>query len=260
MDRPGIFITGAAAGIGRATARMFASQGWLVGIYDMNVAGIEALRQELGAANCIAEKLDVTDAAALSAALERFVAASGKRLDVLFNCAGILSVGNFEDIALARHHAMVDVNLKGVLNGFHCALPYLKRTRGARVISMCSASAIYGSPAYASYSATKFAVRGLTEALNVEWARFGILVMDVLPIFVNTAMVTEIEAPESLKKMGLHLQPEDVARVIWKAAKRPQWLTHVHWYVGLQTWMLAIATRLLPTWVTRMTTRRVSGY
>jgi len=260
MDRRGIFITGAAAGIGRATAKLFASRGWFVGIYDMNASGIESLRSELGAGNCIAETLNVTDPVAVSAALSRFFDAAGKRLDVLFNCAGILAVGNFEDIALPRHHAMVDVNLKGVMNGCHCALPLLKQTRGARVISMASASAIYGSPAYASYSATKFGVRGLTEALNVEWARHGILVMDVWPIFVNTAMVTEIEQPESLKKMGVRLQAADVAAVIWKAATRPRLLTHIHWYVGWQTWMLALATRIMPSWAMRLTTKSVSGY
>ncbi len=260
MDRPAIFITGAAAGIGRATAQLFGSHGWFAGIYDMNAAGLASLKGELGAGNCTAETLDVTDAAALSSALNRFFHAAGRRLDVLFNCAGILSVGNFEDIPLARHHQLVDINLKGVINGFHCALPYLKQTPGARVISMASASAIYGSPAYASYSATKFAVRGLTEALNVEWSRHGILVMDVWPIFVNTAMVTAIEAPESLKRMGVHLQAADVAGVIYKAATRPRWRTRVHWLIGLQTWMLAIAARLMPTWLTRLTTKQVSGY
>src|ERR1044071_8088586 len=203
MERPSIFITGAAAGIGRATAQRCASQGWFVGAYDMDAAGLDSLKSALGAGNYVTETLNVTDPVALSAALDRFFQAAGRRLDVMFNCAGILSVGNFEDIALPRHHAMVDVNLKGVINGFHCALPYLKQTRGARVISMASASAIYGSPAFASYSASKFAVRGLTEAMNIEWARHGITVMDVWPIFVNTAMVTEIiEQPESLKKMG----------------------------------------------------------
>lgn len=260
MERPAIFITGAAAGIGRATAELFSSRGWFVGIYDMNASGLDSLGSALGAGKCIAETLDVTDAAALAVALNRFFQAAGRRIDVLFNCAGVLAVGHFEDIALPRHHQIVDINLKGVINGCHCALPYLRQTPGARVISMASASAIYGSPAYASYSASKFAVRGLTEALNVEWARHGIAVMDVWPIFVNTAMVTAIEPPESLKRMGVHLQAADVARVIYKAATRPRWLARVHWFVGAQTWLLALATRLMPTWLTRLTTRRLSGY
>jgi NADP-dependent 3-hydroxy acid dehydrogenase YdfG len=132
MDRPAIFITGAAAGIGRATAKLFAGRGWFVGLYDMNAPGLESLKQELGPGACIAEPLDVTDAGAFGAALNRFFQAAGRRIDVLFNCAGILSVGNFEDIPLARHHQIVDINLKGVINGFHCALPYLKQTRGAQ--------------------------------------------------------------------------------------------------------------------------------
>ena len=260
MERPGIFITGAAAGIGRATAKLFASRGWFIGAYDMNLAGLESLAAELGAGNCITGKLDVTDAAALSGAISGFFLAAGRRLDVLFNCAGILSVGDFEDIALPRHHQIVDINLKGVINGFHCALPYLKQTPGARVISMASASAIYGSPAYASYSATKFAVRGFTEALNIEWARHGITVMDVWPIFVNTAMVTDIEQPQSLKKMGVHLQATDVAQVIWRAANRSRFWPRVHWFVGRETWMLWLATRLMPVWLMRLTTKRITAY
>src|ERR1700752_5091361 len=114
MERPSIFITGAAAGIGRATAQLFSSHGWFVGLYDMNPAGLTSLEAELGAGKCIAETLDVTDAGALAAALERFFQAAGRRLDVLFNCAGILSVGNFEDIPLPRQLQMVDINLKGV--------------------------------------------------------------------------------------------------------------------------------------------------
>src|SRR5260221_8382523 len=124
MDRPSIFITGAAAGIGRVTAELFSSGGWFVGAYDMNAAELESLRSGLGAQNCLVETLDVADAAALSSALNRFFETAGGGLDVLFNCAGIVSVAHFEDIPLARHHQIVDVNLKGVLNGFSTALPY----------------------------------------------------------------------------------------------------------------------------------------
>ncbi|SFF46894.1 NADP-dependent 3-hydroxy acid dehydrogenase YdfG [Fontimonas thermophila] len=258
MTRPAIFITGAAAGIGRATARLFAARGWCVGLYDIDSGGVERLRAELGDA-AVSGYLDVRDAAALTQALERFTAFSGGRLDVMFNNAGILAVGHFEDIALARHHALVDVNLKGVINGCLAALPHLRRTPGSRVINMSSASAIYGSPAYASYSATKFAVKGLTEALDIEWARHGVRVMDVLPLFVNTAMVTDIEQPPSVGKLGVHLQAEDIAAVIWRAA---HWngRRRVHWYPGAQTRLLALVNKLAPAWLNRYTVKQVSGY
>ena len=260
MDRPSIFITGAAAGIGRATAELFSSRGWFVGAYDMNAAELESLRSKLGAQNCLAETLDVADVAALSSALQRFFQSAGRRLDVMFNCAGIVSVAHFEDIPLVRHHQIVDVNFKGVLNGFHCALPYLKQTRGARVISMCSASAIHGAPAFASYSATKFAVRGLTEALSVEWVRHGIRVMDLMPLFVATPMVAGVkDLPPSLARLGVHLQAEDIAKAVWRAAHW-KWWPRVHWYPGIQTWLMALVQKLSPAWLNRLSMKIISGY
>lgn len=260
MTRPAIFITGAAAGIGRATARLFASRGWAVGLYDLDRAGLDRLAQELGSACVHSARLDVTDAAQFPPALEAFWTAAGGRLDLLFNNAGILTVEAFETIPLARHHAMVDVNLKGVINGCHSALPYLRRTPGARVINMASASAIYGTPQFASYGATKFAVRGLTEALDLEWRRHGITVRDVLPLFVDTAMVRDVKIPlVSLERFGLNLTPEDVAATVWRAAHWRLW-PRVHWFPGWQAWFLALAQKLSPAWLNRFSTRLFTGH
>lgn len=260
MSQPSIFVTGAAAGIGRATAELFASRGWFVGLYDVNEAGARELRERLGADRAVAGRLDVTDPAAFGRALEEFFTAAGGRLDLLFNNAGIAAVGNFEEIPLARQHAVVDVNLKGVLSGCYAALPYLRRTPGARVVSMCSASAIYGAPGFAAYSATKFAVKGLTEALDIEWRRHGIRVMDLLPLFVDTPMVAQFEnKPKSFDVLGMHLGPADIARTVWRAAHW-RWWPRVHWYPGVQGWLMALAQKLTPAWFNRLTTRLVSGY
>ncbi len=82
-DRKTIFITGAASGMGRATARLFAKKGWFVGIYDVNEQGLEALASEIGAENCHSRKLDVTDRSAYQAVLKEFDDTAGGRLDVL---------------------------------------------------------------------------------------------------------------------------------------------------------------------------------
>ncbi|MFP5304712.1 MAG: SDR family oxidoreductase [Gammaproteobacteria bacterium] len=258
MSTPAIFISGAAAGIGRATAQLFAARGWRVGLYDVDAGGVERLRAELGS-ETLCGTLDVTDAAAFERAVDAFCQFSGGQLDVMFNNAGIVAAGNFEDIDVRRHHALVDVNLKGVLNGCLAALPHLKRTPRSRVINMSSASAIYGAPAYASYCATKFAVKGLSEALDVEWERHGIRVMDVLPLFVNTAMVTGIERPRSADRLGVRLEPADVAQVVWTAAHWNGW-RRVHWYPGLQARLLALTGKLAPAWLNRLTTKQISGY
>jgi NAD(P)-dependent dehydrogenase (short-subunit alcohol dehydrogenase family) len=263
VNRPAIFVTGAASGIGRATAELFAGRGWFVGCYDVNEAGVRELAAKLGADSC-AGRLDVTDPAAFAAALAAFWQAAGQRLDLLFNNAGIGTVGGFEELPLARHHAIVDVNLKGVINGCHCALEYLRRTPGARVVSTASASAIYGVPALASYSATKFAVKGFTEALNLEWRRHGITVMDVLPTIVDTPMVEQMlrgagGSWRSLDVLGVRLTAADVAATVWRAAHWQLW-PRVHWYPGLQGWSLALAQKLSPGWLSRLTTRWMSGY
>lgn len=260
--RPAIFITGAAAGIGRATAERFSRAGWFVGLYDVNATGVQELARELQPS--VAGSLDVTDVEGFRSTLAAFFEAAGGRLDVLFNNAGIVAVDDFEKVELSRHHAVIDVNFKGVVNGCHLALPYLKQTPGARVISMCSASAIYGSPAFTVYSATKFAVRGFTEALNVEWARHGITVMDILPLFVDTPMVRKFEtAPKSMETLGLRLRPDDIAKLVWRAAQWPtRWWAwpRVHWLPGVQAWGLYLATKFLPVWLNRYTTRKVTGY
>ena len=135
MSRPSIFITGAAAGIGQASARLFAAQGWFVGLYDIDQTGVSALAAELGADNAMAGTLNVADASAWQPALATFQERAGQ-LNVLLNNAGILVSGPFETIALSRQHQLVDINIKGVMNGCHAALPFLRQTRGSRVINM----------------------------------------------------------------------------------------------------------------------------
>ena len=220
MSEHSIFITGGAAGIGRATAQHFAGRGWNVGVFDIDAKAAEAVAKELGP-RAIWGALDVTEPGEWEDALRTFEVAFG-RMDLLLNNAGVASVGDFEDFTPERYRVIIDVNLQGVINGCLAALPLLKATGSARVINMASASAIYGSPSFAVYSATKFAVRGFTEALNIEWRRHGIVVMDLLPLFVSTEMVENFEIrPEATRKLGVKLKPEGVANEIWRAAHRP---------------------------------------
>jgi len=259
VTRPTIFITGAAAGIGRATAELFAANGWFVGLYDVAEAEVRALRQQLGAANAVAGRLDVSDAAAFADAVQDFHEAAGGRLDVMFNCAGLLSVGDFESITPQRHAQLVNVNICGVINGCHAALPYLRGTPNSRVINMASASALYGTPGFASYSATKFAVRALTEALDIEWAKYGIRVMDLLPPFVDTPMIAGLKQGTTFRRLGVKLNAQDIAAVVWRAANW-QATRRVHWYPNLQIQMLAVLQKYSPATLNRLTLRLLSGY
>ncbi|PWR20575.1 SDR family oxidoreductase [Zavarzinia compransoris] len=223
-----VFITGAARGIGAAIARRFAAEGYYLGLVDLDAEGVARLAADLGANRCFHAALDVTDFAAYERVLGDFTEAAGGRLDVLVNNAGIAKFGAFETIAPAFHGKTIDVNLKGVVNGFHAALPHLKKTPGATVVSLCSASALYGTPGLAVYSATKFAVRALTEALAQEFAPFGIKVTDIMPGFVATDMVhgQSAAAGAAVKKMGgIDHRPEDIADLAYRAVTGDK----VHW-------------------------------
>lgn len=254
MDRKTIFITGAASGIGRATAERFAGQGWFVGLYDIDEPALMFLHQQLGAEHSCYRRLDVTDTTSIAAAIEQFGQATKGRMDVLFNCAGVLTTGRFEEIEPAAHHRIIDVNFKGLLNCSLAAYKLLKATPDAAVVSMSSASAGYGTPEYASYSATKFAVRGLTEALNIEWAKHDIHVCDVMPPFVDTPMLEATRGTESAEKMGVHLTPADVANIVYKAAQG----NRIHWVVSWRYKLLYGLMRLLPSRLQRWAMRQVA--
>ena len=96
----------------------------------------------------------------------------------------------------------------------------------------------------ATYSASKFAVRGLTEALDLEWERHDIRVSDVMPIFVDTELLTRTRKSSAADSLGVRLQPKDVADVVWSAATSKR--RRVHWTVGLQTKLAYHGASLAP--------------
>lgn len=260
MSSPTVFITGAAAGIGRSTALTFARAGYLVGAYDIDETGLASLSKEITSAGgrVVTGILDVTDSAQWEDRLREFDVESGGRLDVLVNNAGILVAGQFEEIPLAMHKRLIDINFNGVVYGTYAAFPYLKVTRGAQVINLCSASAIYGQPELVTYGATKFAVRGVTEALDLEWAKYDISVKAMWPLFVQTAM-TEGVSTGTTNSLGIKLTAEDVADAIFKATRPSKRLVHkVHFPVGLQSKVMTISSRFSPAWLTREINKRLS--
>lgn len=242
-----ILITGAASGIGAATARRFAREGWTLGMLDINGDALENLNQSLGG-NHWTRQLNVTDDLSVAEAIQAFSAFANGRLNVLFNCAGILNIGHFEDIDMVDHARIIDVNVTGLIRMCKAAFPLLQQTPGARVINMSSASALYGTPHFASYSASKFAVRGLTEALNIEWKAHDIFVQDVMTPFVKTPMVESqtFRAPV-IERLGVSLTAEDLADEVWKASSSKD----VHNLVGLQFKSLSLASKWLPDVFTR---------
>lgn len=263
MSPASVFITGAAAGIGRQTALAFARRGYIVGAYDVDDVGVRALAQEIGESGgrAIPGKLDVRDANAFEAAIKQFATEAGG-LTVLINNAGVLLGGSFVEHSAADYQRMVDINVSGVINGCLAAYDELRSTPGATVVNLCSASAIYGQAELAVYSATKFAVRGLTEALEIEWAGQGIRVRAIWPLFVRTAMTKDL-ATGTVSTLGIRLTTDDVVEQILAACEPStpdRLLRRVHYAVGLQAHLVSAGARFSPAWLTRAVNKRLARH
>jgi NAD(P)-dependent dehydrogenase (short-subunit alcohol dehydrogenase family) len=254
-----IFITGAGSGIGRAGAELFLAKGWRVGAVDRDPEGLATISpgDRLWTA-----QVDVTDADTLRSALSRFCADNpGGGLDMMWNNAGIGQSGWFEDIPYDVAMRVVDINLRGVLTGAYACLPYLQNASGSMMFSTSSSAATYGLPMSTVYAATKHAVKGMTESLSVEWSRHGIRVADVLPGFIDTAIlrttpnyskggatVTEEELAEGLPKRGMMriIPASVVAETAWAAYHHPR---RLHWYAPGSIRMIDLLKGLSPEFV-----------
>lgn len=262
MPIKAVFITGAAAGIGRATALTFARNGFVVGCYDIDEVGLKTLAddiQRLGG-TVHTGHLDVTDADEMTQRVGEFAAAVGGRLDVMINNAGILRAGRFQELDLSGHLKEIDINTKGVVNGMYAAFPYLCKRRRSVVVNLASASAIYGQAELANYSATKFFVRGITEALDIEWKRYGIRVIAMWPLYVQTAMTDNVKTGTT-DSLGIRLTAQDIADAILQAVEPPflrRAIHQVHFPVGSQTKVLAAGSRFSPSWLTRLVNKKLA--
>jgi short-subunit dehydrogenase len=206
-------ITGAARGIGRATAAAFLRQGMRVAIGDVDFEAASRTAAELGA-SAVALPLDVTDRDSFSAFLDAAEEQLGP-LGVLVNNAGIMQIGRFidEDDLTARR--MIDINLHGVILGTKLALErMLPRDRG-HIVNISSQAGKFGAPGGATYSATKHAVVGLTEAVRGELRLMGahIDVSYVMPAVVNTELGSGLGAARGVS----NLEPTEVADAIVEA-------------------------------------------
>ncbi|MHB8531549.1 MAG: SDR family oxidoreductase [Solirubrobacteraceae bacterium] len=206
-------VTGAARGIGRATAEAFLRQGMKVAIGDVDEQAARSTAEQLGP-GAIALPLDVTRRESFAAFLDGAERQLGP-LDVLVNNAGIMQVGRFidEDDATARR--MVDINLHGVILGCKLALEkMLPRDRG-HIVNISSQAGKFGAPGGATYSATKHAVVGLTEAIRGELRLMGarIDVSYVMPFVVNTELGSGLAEARGMS----NLEPFQVADAIVEA-------------------------------------------
>jgi len=249
-DRRAIFITGAASGIGLSTARRFARGGWFVGLADIDAKGLAAALEAIGPANGSVHRLDVRHRSAWRAELAVFAKLTAGKLDVLLNNAGVAKGGYLEAQTAEEVDLQVDVNLKGVLNGCQAAFDMLAATPGAIVVNVASVAGVVAPPRMSVYAATKFAVRGLSEALEAEFSRIGVGVRCIMPWFIDTPLLDKArfsgneDLRVSLRDQKVPVYPvEEVSDAIWAAVHGKPRLEHL---VGGQARQIGWLSRFLP--------------
>lgn len=222
FDDRSVLLTGAAAGIGRATAIRLASEGARIFACDVDEKGLAETVATITASGgtAVPHRLDVSDAAACRAAVAACALRFGK-LDVLCNIAGVLTWNHFTDITEASWNRVLAINLSGVFFLSQAAIPHLLETRGV-IVNMASAAALKGQAYTAPYAATKAAVASLTKSLAVEYAKRGLRVVALAPGGVKTALTAQTKFPDGAdmsliaKLMPLMplAEPEEIAAAV----------------------------------------------
>src|SRR5947209_3725691 len=214
-----IVITGAARGIGYATAQALLARGARVVIGDRDidvletaVAGISALGQVSG------HPLDVTDHESFVAFLDNARADGGGHIDVLINNAGVMPVGPFLEQSAQAIRSSIEVNLYGVLTGCRLVLPEMVKRRSGHIVNIASLAGMVAVPGQIIYAATKFGVVGLSTAMSDEFAPQGVNVTAVLPTFTNTELISGT-TPSSAQKP---VEPAEIATAIVKVLDKPK--------------------------------------
>ena len=217
-----IAITGAARGIGFATAKALLARGARVVIGDRDVAMQESAVAGLGKLGQVSGyPLDVTDRDSFTTFLDKARTDGGGHLDVLINNAGVMPIGPFLEQSEQSIRSSIEVNLYGVLTGCQLALPDMVARRRGHIINIASLSGLIPVPGQVVYVGAKFGVVGLSAALADEMAPHGVDVSVVMPPFTNTELISGTKSSGAVKPV----EPEDIAAAVVKTLEKPK--THV---------------------------------
>jgi NAD(P)-dependent dehydrogenase (short-subunit alcohol dehydrogenase family) len=210
------FITGGGSGIGLGMARVFAAAGMKVVIADVRQDHLDEALQQLKAAGRAAHaiRLDVSDRKAVERAAEETVRVFGK-VHLVCNNAGVSIFGPMDEATYEDWDWMMGVNFNGVVNGVMSFVPKIKaHGEGGHIVNTASMAGIIVGPGMGLYSASKFAVRGLTESLRFDLAPHKIGVSVLCPGFVRSNIHEAVlSRPEQLARTGYHVGPEDIKRL-----------------------------------------------
>jgi NAD(P)-dependent dehydrogenase (short-subunit alcohol dehydrogenase family) len=204
-------ITGAASGIGRATAAACAERGADLVLTDIDAAGLERTVAETTAAGGTilhSRPMDITERDAIAAMAGDVHAAHGS-MDVLMNVAGVSTWGSVDRLEERHWRKMVEVNLMGPIAVIECFTPpMIEAGRGGHVVNVSSAAGLFGLPWHAAYSASKFGLRGVSEVLRFDLSEHGIGVSLVCPGAVRTPLV------ESVEILGVDRESPPIRRMV----------------------------------------------
>ena len=234
-----VAITGAARGIGRATADALVREGATVAIGDLDLEVAERTAGEIGP-RAAAFALDVTDRASFERFLESVEARFGA-VDALVNNAGIMLLGPFVDEDDATARRMVDINVHGVMLGMKLAVPRFVARGEGHLINIASAAGKAPYPGGATYCGTKHFVVGVSETVRGELRGTGVDLSVVMPVVVDTELAAGLRTPHGIPR----IQPEDVAAAIVETLHRPRFDVYVPRSIGPLTALSAITPRRL---------------
>jgi short-subunit dehydrogenase len=250
LESKTVAITGAASGIGAALARAIGEQGASLGLMDIEAASLGQVADELraGGATVSTHRVDVRRLDELEAARDAMLAEHGA-VDVLVNNAGVTTFGAFEQLELADVRRVIDINLWGVVYGCRAFVPVLRSRPAAHIVNVASEAGLAGMPWQSVYCASKFAVRGFSDALRAELAASDIGVTCVLPGATATNILASASStePATSDRLSQLLQshamsPERLARKIVRGVRR----NRAEVIAGIDGWLLHWGTRATP--------------
>jgi len=223
-----VVITGASSGLGEATARMLSAQGALVALGARRAGRIQSLAGELNSSGgkALAVTTDVTRADQVKALVDAAAQAFG-RIDVMINNAGLMPSSPLERLKIEDWDRMIDVNIKGVLYGIAAVLPYMKQQKSGHIINVSSVAGHKIRPGGAVYSATKHAVRVISEGLRLEVKPYNIRTTILSPGAVATELpgsITEPDIAEGMQKFyaEVAIPADSFARMVAFAISHPE--------------------------------------
>ena len=262
-----VVITGAGSGLGRALSLRFASEGWRVGIADINLERAEETLEKVRAAggSGFVQHCDVVVPQDFEALADRVKKEWGG-VDVVINNAGIASAGTVQATSLADWEAVININLLGVVRGCRTFIPMLLAQRSGHVVNIASFAAIASAPGMASYNVAKAGVFSLSESLRAEVFDEGVDVTVACPAFFRTNLLESFRGPDPTAKATVArimeratVTAEDVANDIYQATMNGRFLVISHPDSRWQYRVKRAAPELFYREVRRMMKKMVAG-